>query len=431
MQVRPRVFVGAVTGLAVGGAASYLTNEKPGILAGAAVGTVAAAARTGMTHGRGTGLLAGMAAATAGSALVSVPTFVENAKLGSADARARDLATAPEQRADAAWSTLERHNSLVYDRGTFAESAGDRWHPATVWSHTQGIATALTMDQLDGDAATSTRMLDRLPSWKSGDSYAPGQLVSFREDHLWDDNAWVGLNFMQAYEQTKDPSYLRQAEELFPFMQRGIGERGGLLWQEGNEPTYNTCTNAPAGALMLRLHAATGDQKYLDFAARLDTFTQNNLRNADGLYVDRMHGDGTIEPMITSSNQGATIGTDVLWYRATGDERYLDRARDIADKALAHFGSDDRLWREPPCSNVVFFRNLLQLDLVSPDPRYRAMLDDYLDRAWRDGRDHATGLFTEGGMGRFGKPGSYLDTAAMAQMYSLTQLSPEQLANVT
>ena len=92
-------------------------------------------------------------------------------------------------------------------------------------------------------------------------------------------------------------------------------------------------------------------------------------------------------------------------------------ARETASAAIAYFTGDDRLWQQPPAFNAIFLRNLLLFDEVARFPDAVVLLDAYLDRAWRDARDPATGWLTNGGIGRYDRGGS-IDQAAFVQLYA-------------
>ena len=112
-----------------------------------------------------------------------------------------------------------------------------------------------------------------------------------------------------------------------------------------------------------------------------------------------------------------------------GDKKYLERATQTAHAALDHFAKNDGLWKGSPAFNAIFFRNLLALDQVAPDPRYRATLDQYLDRAWKEARDPETGLFNRGGIGKYDGH-DYLDQSGMVQLYALQDWPKEKLLDV-
>ena len=117
----------------------------------------------------------------------------------------------------------------------------------------------------------------------------------------------------------------------------------------------------------------------------------------------------------------------------SGRRQYLDRARATATRALDEL-SLDRLWSQPPAFNAIYFRNLLQLDRVAPDPRIRASLEAYLGHARSSARD-GDGLYSGGGIARYDgdkhEGMSTIDQASFVQMHALLAMSPEQLESVS
>jgi hypothetical protein len=111
------------------------------------------------------------------------------------------------------------------------------------------------------------------------------------------------------------------------------------------------------------------------------------------------------------------MGAHALLFRATGERVHLERARQIADAALAWFADGDRWWTHPPAFNAIFFRNLLALQSVASGGNDLAVLDAYLERAWSEGRDER-GLFVAGGIGSYDGRAT-IDQAAMVQLLGL------------
>jgi hypothetical protein len=87
------------------------------------------------------------------------------------------------------------------------------------------------------------------------------------------------------------------------------------------------------------------------------------------------------------------LGAGALLFKATRDKLYLADAKSVAKASLAFYGSEDRLWKQPTRFNSIYFKNLLILDSVAPDSSYKATMQAYSDRAWKEARDPATGLF--------------------------------------
>lgn len=333
--------------------------------------------------------------------------------------------TGDRARAEAVYASMEDRLQVPGLPGMFVEKQGGL-KPATVWPHGQVIGAALDLAELTGDWSKVDASMRTLSAYETHGAYSPG-IYTWNAKRLWDDNAWVGLDFLQAYAQTGNQDYLAKAEGLFPYMVAGLHQDGGVYWEERNaRMTRNTCANAPAIQLALKLYQATGKQEYKAYALNLHQFMNASLRSPEGLYYDHLGDDGGLDKTFYSYNQGAAIGAELMLYQVTGDPQALARARQTANAALAHFGKDDGIWKGAPCFNAIFFRNLLVLDTFAPDPRYRETLKTYVDRVWKDGRDPATGLLDRGGIGRYGDH-DLLDEAGLAQMNALLAWPKERL----
>ena len=148
----------------------------------------------------------------------------------------------------------------------------------------------------------------------------------------------------------------------------------------------NTCSNAPVAELAAVIAVRDGDESKLEWAKRIYAWVHGSLEGGDRLYLDQIAPDGTVLPDIWSYNQGTMIGAGVLLHRATEEAGYLTQAESTARAAARHF-SLDRLVAQGAAFNAVFFRNLLLLDAVSPDPAYRSLAEEYGERMWIERRD--------------------------------------------
>ena len=187
---------------------------------------------------------------------------------------------------------------------------------------------------------------------------------------------------------------------------------GGIRWKvPASNTSRHTCSNAPVAELAALVAMRDGDNAALDWSRRIYAWVHGTLRGADGLYLDQIAQDGTVLPKVWNYNQGTMIGAGVLLHQATGDGDYLEQARSTARAALEHF-SLERLVDQGASFNAVFFRNLLLLDEVEPNPAYRRLARTYADRMWNQRRNPTTGLFSSGS--------SFLNnTAPMMEIYAL------------
>nr|MDO8118512.1 glycoside hydrolase family 76 protein [Candidatus Sigynarchaeota archaeon] len=90
------------------------------------------------------------------------------------------------------------------------------------------------------------------------------------DDRYYDDNAWVGMALIYAYEATGETSYLDLASQLFQFLKEGQDTSGnatldgGIYWHV-TKKSINTCSTAPAAFFCLQL------SRYLDGETRTIT----------------------------------------------------------------------------------------------------------------------------------------------------------------
>jgi rhamnogalacturonyl hydrolase YesR len=334
----------------------------------------------------------------------------------------------PLERAEDAQRALVDEHAFLGSSSRF--HAGDSWSvwPTEVWPLGQVLHGQVALAMQDGDWQRVESTMRELESYRVGNAFAGGTGSAGR---YYDDNAWIGLAAMQAYSATGDERYLRHAERTFSMVASGSAPGGGVYWLEQDRSTRNTCSTAPAAQLAMRLYDATGDDSYLRFAIRQAEWLDSTMLLPSGLYADNVGNDGRMDRATWTYNQGTPIGLHVQLYRATGDERWLQAARRTADAALEQF-TGDRLWKQPPAFNAIFFRNLLALDATSHDQRYVDAVDAYLDRAWNEGRDPETGLFDQGGIGHYGdEAGNVLDQGALSQLFAVRGLDRSQWSTIT
>jgi hypothetical protein len=125
---------------------------------------------------------------------------------------------------------------------------------------------------------------------------------------------------------------------------------------------------------------------------------------------------------------------NTLFYQSTGDKKYLDAAEQTAHSSLPQVEKNGL--KGNPAFNAIYYRNLLQLDAVKPNPQYMQGLKNYTDQAWDLGRDPQTGLFGRHGMGETGTLPSgsqfdLLDQSAMVQMYAMQALPSSDYGQLT
>ncbi len=242
-------------------------------------------------------------------------------------------------------------------------------------------------------------------------------------DRFYDDNAWIGLELLHAYELTGYELARERAGQIFDYLVSGWdpGEAspnpGGVLWVEAWwSKDRNTVSTAPAAKLGLLLAEQEDDparKRYLmTWSKTMYDWVDTNLRGSDGLYWDHVGEDGSIDQSVYTYNQGPMLGASLLLYRATGNERYLDRAEAIGQAAIARWNLDGLL-AQPTSFNALFFKDLLLLNDIRPDQAYIDMLVNYSDRIWLTQRNPTTNLVLTS------SPTRLLDQSSAARIYAM------------
>jgi uncharacterized protein YyaL (SSP411 family) len=246
-------------------------------------------------------------------------------------------------------------------------------------------------------------------------------------DRYYDDNGLVGIDYMEAYKNTKNPVYLHRAKEVFKFIISGWDDKlgGGVYWLEGHKDMKPACTNGMATLAALKIYEATKEPYYLEWGQRFYSWMHENLRNPSGVYWNDKKMDGSIDKTYWTYNSGSMLEASVLLYRFTDDDRYLKEAQAIASGALEHFESakEDKnlaLHIDLPWFVTVLFRGYEALYEVDGDYKYLEKIIKSLDYAWDNTRDQY-GLLTHTwtrDAKEIAKPKWLLDEACIAELYA-------------
>ncbi len=214
------------------------------------------------------------------------------------------------------------------------------------------------------------------------------------DDRFYDDDAWLGLDFYDAYRITGDAQYLASAEEIFAFVVSGWSDElgGGIFWNERTKETKNTCSNGPAAVLALDLYGATGKAEYLEWGQKIYAWTRANLQAPSGLYWDNVDKGGNVDEAFYPYNCGTMIQAAVLLYTFTGEEDCLKEAQRVAKASYDHFAppvsAGVRFFpAKDPWFTVVLFRGYFALYQVDGDSTFMRAAEENLAHAWEHARD--------------------------------------------
>jgi Glycosyl hydrolase family 76 len=265
------------------------------------------------------------------------------------------------------------------------------------------------------------------------DSYVPPPLGQ-GGDIYYDDNDVIGLELVRIYRATGDATVLDRAEQVFQLIKFGWDSDpshpcpGGEQWTQGTWTAPIRATNATAlgSEFALHLYQLTEQQSYLDWGKKMYEWNRGCVLSPQGLYWNDMDFQGNIDKTLWIYNDGAMIGAGALLYQITGDATYLQQAEGTADATMAYFGAGGRYYIQPAIFDAIFFKNLLLLDSIQHNPKYRQTMQAYADAIWQADRDPATGLFTFGAS----QPAQVLEHAAMVQIYAALAWDPKDDAGL-
>ena len=230
---------------------------------------------------------------------------------------------------------------------------------------------------------------------------------------FYDDNEWVALAYLDAYDRTHKKNYLDVAKMIFRFVESGIDSAagGGAYWKEGDKTTKNTCSNGPAILVALHLYQLTKDQHYLQTALALYQWTNKYLQAPAGTYYDNIKTQSLeVAKAEYTYNTGSMLQANVVLYTITKDQKYLAEAKRVAAAGKARFYKNGRL-PDNYWFNAVLLRGYVALFKVDKNKEWITFFREDADNIWDTERD-ATNL-----LGR--KPAkSLIDQAAMVEIYA-------------
>lgn len=247
---------------------------------------------------------------------------------------------------------------------------------------------------------------------------------------FYDDNDWIGLDFVDLYELTRAKKFLHKAEIVWKFIEDGTDDKlgGGVYWSD-EKRSKNTCSTAPSAVMAMKLYMATGEEKYLVSGQSLYKWAKSVLQDKnDHLYYDNISVRGHVDHRKFAYNSGQMLQAAVLLYKATKQEEYLNDAREVAESCYNYFfrefhpegGEPFRVLRSGSTwFNCIMFRGFIELYGVDKaEKKYIDAFEKSLSYIWDHGRS-AEGLFSQDFTGRRQDRHKWLLTqTAMVEMFA-------------
>ncbi len=316
----------------------------------------------------------------------------------------------------------------------FDERAG-RFRPATPadpkalpWEFMWGDGVAFSMLVGAKDKTRLSRFFDGLQGYWDERALVPGYDAYLsspgNSDKYYDDNAWMVLTFVEAYELTGERKYLNRAAQAMRFVLSGWDDTlgGGIYWRESKQ-SKNTCSNGPSAtaALALARHVSSG--YFVAYARKIINWTKPKLQDSDGLYYDNCDLSGKLEKTRWTYNSALMLRAHLLLFRATGEKNQLAQAVRIAEACEKIFVEPSTgAFRDEANFSHLLVEAFLDLFQETRAPFLRKRAEACGEFAWKHLRDPADGgHFTRWRIepGRKQLRKTLMDNASVARLYWL------------
>lgn len=314
---------------------------------------------------------------------------------------------------------------FVADKNLYLETNGTPGENGNkyswLWPLCGLIQAANEMEQLQPRTKYMATVVKAIDQYYNDEAPAPAYqdyVTSERKSsRFFDDNQWIALAYLDAYQRNKQPEYLQKAKMIYKHM-IAVGldtaAGGGLYWKEGELDSKNTCSNGPGILVALQLYKVTKDRSYLQMAQTLYTWVNRHLQSPEGLYYDAIKIPSlTIDKRLFTYNTGTMLQSNVILYQFTKDKKYLNEAQRIAKAGRAHFFKDGKLpgnyW-----FNAVMLRGYAALYQIDKNKDWINFFREDAARVWAEERDENN---------QFGKKKTkeLLDQAGMLEIYARLQ----------
>ncbi len=146
-----------------------------------------------------------------------------------------------------------------------------------------------------------------------------------------DDLAWMIIGLTRLYNFTGKQEYLTVAKNNFDQMWKRaytpnvLG--GGLWWKHDQQDTKNSCIQCPASIAACLLGKTLSDDSYYEKAKIVMEWEFETLFNKqNGQVYDCIKTNGEYNKWASTYNQGTFVGACTLLHEKYGDQKYLDYA---------------------------------------------------------------------------------------------------------
>jgi uncharacterized protein YyaL (SSP411 family) len=337
------------------------------------------------------------------------------------------LHAAPQVSGRAASHTTRYLRAAVtaYDRGSAWWDPRRRWYRQFLPGHGAGTATMWGIVHLFG-ATNAIALADPTPAhvaaaktfanaaeryWNPDlrpvPAYGPSPGSTGPDHRTWyDDEAWWGVAFYDAFRATGDRQYLASAARSLRFVDSGWDpKQGGIYWD--NRRTFKSSESLAGGTLTAAaLYQATHDPRYLQIAQKYIAWADATIKGKDGLY-----GARSTPAVPMAYVEGPMAEALLRLCKATGNRSYCSAGEELMRRTAAHF----QVLQQGPQYDAIYLRSVVQIYRMDHNPRWYAIVARAADEALAHAAN-ARGLYLKLWDGRpittIGAPADKLQTHA-------------------
>jgi predicted alpha-1,6-mannanase (GH76 family) len=319
-------------------------------------------------------------------AAIAVFLFACSGEATSSDEDALASAT----RADQATSALLQH---FWNAGDF-RSASNASSAAGYWIYAETFDAVLDAVQRTG-GKEDAKWVDAI--------YSAQDARGWTRD-FFDDETWMALALIRAYDVTKDAKYLSRAESLFADIDASGRTSTGVWWNREHTQKATASNFGPA-ILAARLNERTGKPAYETAAIQIYDYWYSTMVNHTTHQVaDHRNANGTVDWSKFTYDTGLAIGASIELWKITSNAGYLSHAHDFASFLIGHqvattaYGNvlyDAGCTGDCHMFKGIAFRFLAKLWTIDTSKTaYHDVLKASVRAIWYDARNAQNGLFS-------------------------------------
>jgi predicted alpha-1,6-mannanase (GH76 family) len=220
-------------------------------------------------------------------------------------------------RADAATSALVSHFWDV-SQHDFREAFPLDNKGAGYWIYAEAFDAVLDAVQRTGTGSQFHKYIDLAYS---------GQAARGWQSDFFDDESWMAMALIRAYDVTHDGKYLGQAESLYADINQNGRTNAGVWWNRQHVEKATASNFGPA-IVAARLNERTGKPEYKQDALDIYDYWYSTMVDHTTYHVaDHKMPDGSVDwTSKWTYNTGLAIGASIELWKITGNQGYLSHA---------------------------------------------------------------------------------------------------------